>query len=136
MRRVDLADFGVSSVQPALVRFHPAGHWSGEAEIGSWSLTGSAVGKRIPKGSASGSLSWAGSATGRRRRRAAVADGLVFAMRDSDTGDTNQTGRFLRDPGDGDFGLHDRIGRTGGGVGGPASAAGGKHEGKRRDHAE
>ncbi|TQM84892.1 CubicO group peptidase (beta-lactamase class C family) [Saccharothrix saharensis] len=28
-------------------------------------------------------------------------DGLVFAMRDSDTGDTNQTGRFLRDPGDG-----------------------------------
>nr|QEO73950.1 beta-lactamase [uncultured bacterium] len=31
-------------------------------------------------------------------------DGLVFAMRDSDTGDTNQTGRFLRDPGDG--GIH------------------------------
>ncbi|MDU0289130.1 serine hydrolase domain-containing protein [Saccharothrix longispora] len=30
-------------------------------------------------------------------------DGLVFAMRDSDTGDTNQTGRFLRDPGDGDI---------------------------------
>ncbi|KOX18392.1 hypothetical protein ADK67_36950 [Saccharothrix sp. NRRL B-16348] len=28
-------------------------------------------------------------------------DGLVFAMRDSDTGDTNQTGRFLRDPDDG-----------------------------------
>ncbi|QFZ21714.1 serine hydrolase domain-containing protein [Saccharothrix syringae] len=28
-------------------------------------------------------------------------DGLVFAMRDSETGDTNQTGRFLRDPGDG-----------------------------------
>jgi CubicO group peptidase (beta-lactamase class C family) len=28
-------------------------------------------------------------------------DGLVFAMRDSDTGDTSQTGRFLRDPGDG-----------------------------------
>ncbi|MEV0677470.1 serine hydrolase domain-containing protein [Actinosynnema sp. NPDC050436] len=25
-------------------------------------------------------------------------DGLVFAMRDSDTGDTSQTGRFLRDP--------------------------------------
>ena len=32
-----------------------------------------------------------------------VFDGLVFAMRDSDTGDTNQTGRFLRDPGDGDI---------------------------------
>ncbi len=28
-------------------------------------------------------------------------DGLVFAMRDSDTGDTSQTGRFLRDPRDG-----------------------------------
>ncbi|MCE7000688.1 beta-lactamase family protein [Saccharothrix sp. S26] len=31
-------------------------------------------------------------------------DGLVFAMRDSDTGDTNQTGRFLRDPGGGGIG--------------------------------
>ncbi len=28
-------------------------------------------------------------------------DGLVFAMRDSDTGDTGQTGRFIRDPEDG-----------------------------------
>ncbi|WP_433273366.1 serine hydrolase domain-containing protein [Actinosynnema sp. CS-041913] len=28
-------------------------------------------------------------------------DGLVFAMRDSDTGDTSQTGRFLRNPRDG-----------------------------------
>jgi CubicO group peptidase (beta-lactamase class C family) len=28
----------------------------------------------------------------------ALFDGLVFAMRDSDTGDTDQAGRFLRDP--------------------------------------
>ncbi|MDT5028184.1 MAG: hypothetical protein QOE61_4610, partial [Micromonosporaceae bacterium] len=28
-------------------------------------------------------------------------DGLVFAMRDAETGDTSQTGRFLRDPEDG-----------------------------------
>lgn len=31
-------------------------------------------------------------------------DGLIFAMRDSETGDTSQTGRFLRDPADGGIG--------------------------------
>jgi CubicO group peptidase (beta-lactamase class C family) len=34
----------------------------------------------------------------------ALFDGLIFAMRDSDTGDTSQTGRFLRDPDDGGIG--------------------------------
>lgn len=46
-------------------------------------------------------------------------DGLVFAMRDSETGDTNQTGRFLRDPRDGGIGwiqIGGRLARRGGGA--------------------